>query len=368
MEVVKAIPVEILSVDDLTDGEETYQFTVELMEIEKIMISVFNTQTGITFKTYIDKEGEWFKSNIYIFHADFSKALTILKDSLLNNVPILPHNEKEIKGILTIAINYEDAMYPFQLTIDIPKYVSKNGPLEDRIVSLEYQVNKLKQTPSKKKQVSDEEQVSDGEQVLEEKEIYHQKVIDYCIEKEIIKQDEETEIITITKDIFLSLFTYYTYRDKGNIPQIPDDLIQKYKIVSPPPKRIVKKKTEAKGTKEKGIKPERPKFIMYPEAPTDFKICQDIEGCMSRQVQGGHRRCMKHTEKGNALCCQCEVKYKKEGNKKLRDGWWGVIGNESNNYKGYTARHENWSEKQYFFQGEFEDNRPLWVKNKYPLE
>ena len=156
MEVVKAIPVEILSVDDLTDGEETYQFTVELMEIEKIMISVFNTQTGITFKAYIDKEGEWFKSNIYIFHADFSKTLAILKDSLLNNVPILPHNEKEIKDILTIAINYEDAMYPFQLTIDIPKYVSKNGPLEDRIVSLEYQVNKLKQTQIKKKQVSDE--------------------------------------------------------------------------------------------------------------------------------------------------------------------------------------------------------------------
>ena len=156
MEVVKAIPVEILSVDDLTDGEETYQFTVELMEIEKIMISVFNTQTGNTFKTYIDKEGEWFKSNIYIFHADFSKALAILKDSLLNNVPILPHNEKEIKDILTIAINYEDAMYPFQLTINIPKYVSKNGPLEDRIVSLEYQVNKLKLTQIKKKHVSDE--------------------------------------------------------------------------------------------------------------------------------------------------------------------------------------------------------------------
>jgi antitoxin component YwqK of YwqJK toxin-antitoxin module len=150
MEVLKATPV-----DDLSD-DETYQFTVELMELEKIMISVFNTQTGITFKTYIDKEGEWFKSNIYIFHADFSKALTILKDSLLNNVRILPHVEKEIKGILTIKINYDDAMYPFQLTIEIPKYVSKNGPLEDRIVSLEYQVNKLKLTQIKKKQVSDE--------------------------------------------------------------------------------------------------------------------------------------------------------------------------------------------------------------------
>ena len=150
MDVVKATPIY-----DLTDGDETYQFTVELMEIEKIMISVFNTQTGITFKTYIDKEGEWFKSNIYIFHADFSKALTILKDSLLNNVPILPHVEKEIKDILTIKINYDDVMYPFQLTIDIPKYVS-GCLLEDRIVSLEYQVNKLKLTQIKKKQVSDE--------------------------------------------------------------------------------------------------------------------------------------------------------------------------------------------------------------------
>jgi len=152
MEVLKATPV-----DDLSD-DETYQFTVELMELEKIMISVFNTQTGITFKTYIDKDGEWFKSNIYIFHADFSKALSILKNSLLMNDPILPHVEKEIKDTLLITINYEDTMYPFQLHTSIPKYVSKNGPLEDRIVSLEYQVNKLKQSPSKKKQkqVSDE--------------------------------------------------------------------------------------------------------------------------------------------------------------------------------------------------------------------
>lgn len=152
MEVLKATPV-----DDLSD-DETYQFTVELMELEKIMISVFNTQTGITFKTYIDKDGEWFKSNIYIFHADFSKALSILKNSLLMNDPILPHVEKEIKDTLLITINYEDTMYPFQLHTSIPKYVSKNGPLEDRIVSLEYQVNKLKHSPSKKKQkqVSDE--------------------------------------------------------------------------------------------------------------------------------------------------------------------------------------------------------------------
>ena len=152
MEVLKATPV-----DDLYDDDETYQFTVELMELEKIMISVFNTQTGITFKTYIDKDSEWFQSNIYIFHADFSEALSILKNSLLTNDPILPHVEKEIKDTLLITINYEDTMYPFQLHTSIPKYFS-GSLLEDRIVSLEYQVNKLKQGTKKKKvkQVSDE--------------------------------------------------------------------------------------------------------------------------------------------------------------------------------------------------------------------
>ena len=46
-------------------GDETlYNFKVEIIEIEKVMVSVFNTQTGVTYKTYINKCDEWFKSNI----------------------------------------------------------------------------------------------------------------------------------------------------------------------------------------------------------------------------------------------------------------------------------------------------------------
>jgi len=143
MEVVKAEPV-IESLDDSSDDETLYQYQVELIEIDKLLLSVFNVQTGITFKTYIHKDDEWFKSNIYIFHGDFNKAITILQNSLLRDVSSLPHTEKEGNEELIITINYADAMYPFQLQISVPKFVSKNGPLDDRMNALEYQVTKLK--------------------------------------------------------------------------------------------------------------------------------------------------------------------------------------------------------------------------------
>ena len=143
MEVVKAEPV-IESLDDSTDDETLYQYTVELIEINKLLLSVFNVQTGITFKTYIHKDDEWVKSNIYIFHGDFNKAVTILQNSLLRDLSSLPHTEKEKNEELMVTIKYEDDMYPFQLQISVPKFISKNGPLDDRINALEYQVTKLK--------------------------------------------------------------------------------------------------------------------------------------------------------------------------------------------------------------------------------
>ena len=140
MEVVKAEPI----IDDSSDDETLYQYTIELIEINKLLLSVFNVQTGITFKTYIHNDDEWFKSNIYIFHGDFNKAVTILQNSLLRDLSSLPHTEKEKNEEVMITINYEDDMYPFQLQISVPKFISKNGPLDDRINALEYQVTKLK--------------------------------------------------------------------------------------------------------------------------------------------------------------------------------------------------------------------------------
>tara|TARA_Y100000389_G_scaffold28862_1_gene24630 strand:- start:466 stop:1386 length:921 start_codon:yes stop_codon:yes gene_type:complete len=132
-------------------GDETlYHFKVEIIEIEKVMVSVFNTQTGVTYKTYINKCDDWFKSNIYIFTGDFRKVFSILNESLIENKETLPHKEYEEHDMIKIIINYEHELYPFELELPIKKYVSENGVLDDRINSLEYQVHVLKNMLSSK--------------------------------------------------------------------------------------------------------------------------------------------------------------------------------------------------------------------------
>ena len=158
MNVIKAEEVIDYSVD-----ETTYQFTIELMELEKLMISLFNVHTGVTYKTYVKKEDEWFTSNIYIFRGDFKRVYPILRDSLLDNNERLPHQEVEESDKVTVTITYEDNMYPFELVIPIPKYISKNGPLEDRINSLEYQVANLKRLLHDKR-----EKVTEGNKIYNE--------------------------------------------------------------------------------------------------------------------------------------------------------------------------------------------------------
>ena len=127
------------------------------------MISLFNVHTGVTYKTYVKKEDEWFKSNIYIFRGDFKRVYPILRDSLLDNNERLPHQEVEESDKVTVSITYEDNMYPFELVIPIPKYISKNGPLEDRINSLEYQVANLKRLLHDKR-----EKVKEGDKIYNE--------------------------------------------------------------------------------------------------------------------------------------------------------------------------------------------------------
>ena len=198
MEVVKAEPIN----DELSDDETLYQYTIELIQIDKIMISVFNTQTGISYKTYLVKDDEWFKSNIYIFRGDFKHVLPILQDSLINDKDNLPHKDIEEGDTLTITINYKDDMYPFELLIRIPKFVSKHGPIEDRLNSLEYQVKRLKH--KLKKQVKENKVgIIDSENEIYNsmgKLIYkgdlvnkkpHGKGIRYCDDSELILYEGE---------------------------------------------------------------------------------------------------------------------------------------------------------------------------------
>ena len=133
-----------LSDEPLSDDESLYQCLVELIEINKMMIQIFNVQTGITYKTYLDQTDEWFKSNIYIFQGHFTKALTILKSSLINEDKKLPYLVEENRDSLKITIIYKCDMYPFELIVNVPKFVSKHGELDDKVSVLEYQIKRLK--------------------------------------------------------------------------------------------------------------------------------------------------------------------------------------------------------------------------------
>ena len=137
--VVKAEPI-----DGVLFDSKKYQYTIDLIGLDEIMISVFNSDSGWTYKTTIKKDSFWYKSNIYIFRDDFGKLLSILKDSLIKDIEIFKHKEIENDDILKVMINYENDVYPFTLEIDIPKHVSENGPLEDKVNILEYQIKLLR--------------------------------------------------------------------------------------------------------------------------------------------------------------------------------------------------------------------------------
>jgi hypothetical protein len=106
-----------------------------------------------------------------------------------------------------------------------------------------------------------------------------------------------------------------------------------------------------------------------PDTPDNHDVCKE-DICMARKYHGSKMNCQCPNESnGLGLCMRHLKQYNKPGNKKLRDGWWGVMGPESNNYNSYSVGHEIWSKRQYFWKGDtIIDNRPEYVRKEYPLE
>ena len=74
MEVVKAEPIH-----EIGEYETGYRFKVELLEVEKVMIEVLNSQSGVKFRTYLNKTDNWWDENASKFQNDFSKSLKFQK-------------------------------------------------------------------------------------------------------------------------------------------------------------------------------------------------------------------------------------------------------------------------------------------------
>lgn len=136
--------VEATAVDNSFDDDKTYKISLDMVQVDRIFINIFNTRSGFSFKTFIDKDSEWYKSNIYIYRDDFSQLYNILDKSLVQNDESLKYVLNEEKEKICLKISYNNDMFPFEIVIDIPRYISEKGELEDRINSLEYQVERLR--------------------------------------------------------------------------------------------------------------------------------------------------------------------------------------------------------------------------------
>ena len=76
MEIVKAVPI-----NSFNDNESIYHFKIELVEINKIMIEIFNSRTGIKYKTYLNNTDKWLEEeNSSKFQNDFSKVYEIINN------------------------------------------------------------------------------------------------------------------------------------------------------------------------------------------------------------------------------------------------------------------------------------------------
>jgi len=158
MEVVQAQPINNNMEDD---DDETFKISVDLVQVDRIYINIFNTKSGISFKTFIDKDSEWYNDNIYIYRDDFTQLYSILKKSLIENDKDLNYQINENKDKIILKISYNNDMFPFNLDIEVPRYISEKGELEDRINSLEYQVGRLRNKLNNKTVKINGEKVTD---------------------------------------------------------------------------------------------------------------------------------------------------------------------------------------------------------------
>jgi hypothetical protein len=170
MEVIKAQPVHNLDDDD----DEKYKISLSSRKLNGgrliLYISIFNTKLGLTFNTEIEKGSEWYNNNKNIYRDDWKQLYNILKKSLINKDKNLNYtiNESQLNfgsGTIILKIIYDNDMFPFNLIIDVPRYISDKGELEDRINSLEYQVERLRNKLNNKTMKINSEKINDIEEI-----------------------------------------------------------------------------------------------------------------------------------------------------------------------------------------------------------
>ena len=138
---------DIIMAESIDVSENTYKFTIDLIDINTISFNIMNTNTGVNYKLYIKKDSEWCKENLYKIQNDFSQLYQILNDCVNNDKSEFKYDLSEEKDNINfkISMKKETKFFKLNLEFNLERYISENGIIDDRLNSIEYQLNKLRE-------------------------------------------------------------------------------------------------------------------------------------------------------------------------------------------------------------------------------
>ena len=128
------------------DEEQVYKYTIDMIDINTILFSIMNTDTGINYKLHIKKNSEWCKENLYKTQNDFSQLYQMLNDCVINDSSMFKYELKEETDHIDFKMEMKNDTKFFKLDLEfkLERHISDNGIIDDRLNSIEYQLNKIR--------------------------------------------------------------------------------------------------------------------------------------------------------------------------------------------------------------------------------
>lgn len=137
----------IIAENIYSPNEETYKYIIEMIDINTLLFNIMNINTGINYKLYIKKDSEWYKENMHKIQNDFSQLYQIINDCIFDEESLFRYEIVEEKDIIKFLIRMkkDSKFFKVELDFELERYISDNGIIDDRLNSIEYQLNKLRE-------------------------------------------------------------------------------------------------------------------------------------------------------------------------------------------------------------------------------
>lgn len=140
-----------------SSNEEPYKYIIEMIDIDTVLFNIMNTDTGINYKLYIKKDSEWCKENMYKIQNDFSQLYQIMNDCIFDDESDFRYELEQGKDMIKfkIMMKKDTKFFKLELDFELERYISENGLIDDRLNSIEYQLNKLREGDITSKKITE---------------------------------------------------------------------------------------------------------------------------------------------------------------------------------------------------------------------